>query len=126
MTKYFGDPITEPFWDAARQHRLVAQYSPTDDAYQLYPRLYMAGTGSDDIEWRELSGKGTVYSVTQVCRAMLGSVKVPYFSALVDLDEGPRLLSRVVSANCTIGDRVEVQWEARGDDPPFPVFRVVS
>lgn len=125
MTKFFGDPITEPFWDAARQHKLVAQYSPSANKYQLYPRLYMAGSGETDLEWRELSGKGTIYAVTEVRRAMVGSVKVPYFSALVDLEEGPRLLTRITSAECAIGDSVEVEWEARGEDPPFPVFRVV-
>lgn len=122
----FNDPTTQPFWEAAHQHKLVAQYSPSARRYQFYPRLALAGTGETDLEWRELSGFGTIYSMTRVVRPLMMGIKVPYICVLVDLDEGVRLLSRVISPQCRIGDRVEVVWEPRGDAPPFPVFRVVE
>lgn len=122
----FGDPLTAPFWEGARQGKLLLQYSPSANRYQFYPRPFLAGTGESDLEWRESSGKGEVYSMTRIHRPLMGGTHVPYICALVQLDEGVRFLSRVISPECRIGDRVEVVWEPRGLDPPFPVFRVVS
>lgn len=121
----FGDPFTAPFWEGARQGKLLLQYSPSTGRYQFYPRPFLAGTGESDLEWRESSGKGEVYSMTRIFRQMLSGTHVPYICVLVQLDEGVRFLSRMISPDGRIGDRVEVAWEPRGSDPPFPVFRVM-
>jgi uncharacterized OB-fold protein len=73
--------------------------------------------------WRVSAGRGTVYSTT-VVRPRDGA---PYGVALIDLDEGFRMMSRVVGIapeDVTIGLRVRLAWED-GDDPgapPLPVF----
>src|SRR5215472_1140828 len=61
-----------PFWEATRQKRLVIQYCKTAKKYQHFPRPVSIFTGRRrDIEWREVSGKGTVFSFTIAHRGPL-------------------------------------------------------
>lgn len=72
--------------------RFMLQRSASSGGYVFYPRVAEPGTGSTDLEWVEASGRGVVYACTIVRQ------KPPapdYNVALVDLAEGPRLLSRV-------------------------------
>lgn len=55
---------TTPFWDALAEHRIVIQYSPSSGEYVFYPRVLAPRTLADDLEWREISGMGTLYSYT--------------------------------------------------------------
>jgi uncharacterized OB-fold protein len=73
--------------------------------------------------WRVSAGRGTVYSATTV-RPRDGE---PYGLALIDLDEGFRMMSRVVGLppeGVTIGLRVQLAWEDAEDPeaPPLPIF----
>jgi uncharacterized OB-fold protein len=58
----------------------------------FYPRVAEPGTGSTDFEWVEASGRGTVYSATVVRQKPPAS---DYSVVLVDLEEGPRVMSRI-------------------------------
>jgi len=72
--------------------RFMLQRSRDSGAYIFYPRVIEPRTGSTDLEWVEASGRGTVYAVTVIRK------KDPadnYNVVLVDLAEGPRLMSRV-------------------------------
>ena len=54
-----------PFWEATRQKKLVIQYCKTAKKFQHFPRPVSIFTGRRrDIEWREVSGKGMVFSYT--------------------------------------------------------------
>lgn len=64
-------PTTAPFWDALAEHRVVIQYSPSSQAYVFYPRVRAPRTLADDLEWREISGMGTLYSFTVARRPAL-------------------------------------------------------
>src|SRR2546423_11654689 len=90
----------QPFWDATRQKKLVIQYCKTAKKFQHFPRPVSIFTGRRrDIEWREVSGKGTVYSYTIAHRgppAFQGAE--PYAVASVTPDEGVNLIANVV--NC--------------------------
>lgn len=69
------------------------QRSRMTGRYIFYPRVAEPGTGSTDLEWVEASGRGVVYSTTVIRQ------KPPtpsYNLALIDLAEGPRMMSRVV------------------------------
>ncbi len=57
-------PVSQTFWDALREHRIVIQYSPSADKYVFYPRTLAPGTLADDLEWREIDGGGTLYTYT--------------------------------------------------------------
>lgn len=61
-------------------------------AFFFYPRVIEPGTGSTNLEWVEASGRGTVYSVTIVRKK---NPSENYNVALIDLAEGPRMMSRV-------------------------------
>jgi uncharacterized OB-fold protein len=64
--------------------------------------------------------------MTTVHRQAAPDRPVPYVNALVQLDEGPRLLTTLVGKPCRIGDRVRVAWQDRAGAPPLPVFEPVE
>jgi hypothetical protein len=94
-------PVTKPFWDGLREHKVKIQYSPSADRYIFYPRILAPGTLADDLEWREVSGAGTLYTFTVADRptAPPWADALPQFLAIVELDEGPRLSTELVDAD---------------------------
>ena len=72
------------------------------------------------------AGTGTIYSMTTVHMQIAPEFEPPYAVAIVQLDEGPRLLTNVVGARSRIGDRVRITWKDREGLPPLPVFRAMS
>ena len=74
------------------------------------------------MKWVEAAGTGTIYSITTVRIPVIEELKPPYLLALVDLDEGPRLLTTREGDVAGIGDRVRLAWRDRGSLPPLPVF----
>jgi uncharacterized OB-fold protein len=102
---------------------LAYQYSPADGRAVFYPRVVAPGSGSADLEWRVSRGLGTVHSSTWL------PVKdgEPYNVALVDLDEGFRMMTRVEGIDARevrIGMRVRFRAHPadKPDDPPYAVF----
>ncbi len=92
---------TQPFWDAARQHRLVIQRSKNTGQYVFYPRNVSPFGAGDELEWVEVSGRGTVYSYTIARRptAPQWADAGPYAIAIVELLEGPHLTANVVDCD---------------------------
>jgi uncharacterized OB-fold protein len=101
---------------------LAYQFSPSANAAIFYPRVIAPGNGAADLEWRVSAGIGTVYATT-VVHPQEGA---PYNVALVDMDEGFRLMSRVegvVPSAIRIGLRVRFRvHRPEGGEPPCPVF----
>ena len=101
---------------------LAYQFSPSADAAVFYPRVIAPKTGKADLEWRISRGLGTVHSTT-VVHPQQGAA---YNVALIDVDEGFRMMSRVEDIEpsaVTIGLRVAFRThKAEGDEPPYPVF----
>jgi len=111
---------TQPFWDGCRQGELRYQVCRACGGPQFYPRALCARCGATALDWCRASGGGTVHAVTVVHRAPSAAFRdaVPYAIALVDLDEGFRMMANVVGADparVAIGDRVRVVFETRGD-----------
>lgn len=118
-----ADPTTEPFWKACAENRLMVQRCTGCGSHQFYPRPFCLSCESVDLEWVETSGAGTIYSITTVRLPVADDLPPPYLLALVDLDEGPRLLTNIQADKAGIGDRVAVAWRDRpGGLPPLPVF----
>jgi uncharacterized OB-fold protein len=94
-------PVTKPFWDGLREHKVKIQYSPSADRYIFYPRILAPGTLADDLEWREVSGSGTLYTFTVADRptAPPWADALPQLLAIVELDEGPRLSTELVDVD---------------------------
>lgn len=103
-----------------RAGRFMIQRSAATGRYVFYPRVAAPGTGMEDLEWVAASGLGTIYSIT-VNRARAGSYNI----ALVELDEGPRLLTRIEGVETApIGTQVKARIAAI-DGEPAVVFDVV-
>ena len=123
----YGDALTRPFWEAARQHKLLIQYCPDSDRCQFYPRPFDLATGFGNVEWVEAKGTGVVHSMTTVHLKVSNLLEPPYVVALVELDEGVRMTTNIIGGECEIGDRVELTWFERDDGlPPLPMFRPVQ
>ena len=107
---------TQPFWDALREHRVKIQYSPSSDQWVFYPRSHAPLTLQTDLEWREISGEGTLYTYTIARRPTAPDFagEEPQIIAVVELDEGPRLTSTLVNVaedQICIGMRVRPSFE---------------
>lgn len=101
---------------------LAYQFSPEANRAVFYPRVICPFTGSDRLEWRISQGLGTVHATT-VVHPQQGE---PYNVALIDVDEGFRMMSRVediAPTDVRIGMRVRFRaHQPPGDEPPMPVF----
>jgi uncharacterized OB-fold protein len=118
----YGDPTHAGFWEAARRRELVLQRCGHCDARQFFARPFCLACGRDDLSWAAATGRGAVYSMTTVHRQVSPDIPAPYVNAIVELDEGPRMLTNLIGATCRIGDRVRLVWKERADAPPLPMF----
>src|SRR5271157_1241988 len=75
-----------------QQGKFMLQRSRSSGAFIFYPRVAEPRSGAIDLEWVEASGRGTVYSTTVIRQK---PPKLDYNLALIDLAEGPRMMSRV-------------------------------
>lgn len=121
----YGDAFNQEFWDSASRRQLRIQHCTECDHYQFYGRPFCLKCQSD-VSWVEARGTGTVYSLTTVRRQLLPEPPVPYIVAIVELDEGPRMLTNIEGEGVRIGDRVRVVWRDRQEAPPLPVFAAVG
>ena len=124
------DRSTEEFWAAATGGRLLVKRCRTCGRAYFYPRPFCPRCWSEDVAWEEASGRGTVYTWSIVRRNDLPpfSERVPYVTAIVELDEGPRIMTNIVDtapADVRIGMAVEVTFQPLGEDLRYPVFRAV-
>ncbi len=122
------DRVTGPFWEAAKQGRFLIQRCPSCGAHQFYPQSSCRRCLSEELEWMDAKGKGTIYSYTVIHRAPNRPFEpdVPYTVALVDLDEGCRMLSNIVDVDpedVRVGMPVEVVFEEITPEISLPKFR---
>jgi uncharacterized OB-fold protein len=127
------DAWTQPFWDAAARHRLVAQRCADCGRLRMPPSPFCPACRSQACDWSELSGRGTLYSFTIVASAVTPrqAEHVPYVPALIEPMDAPgvRLVSNVVDAPLSaiaVGAEVEVVWQDRADGLSVPRFRLVE
>ena len=114
---------TQPFWDGCKEGRFLLRHCNACGEHHFYPRPFCLNCEATTMEWVEAAGTGTIYSVTTVRIPVVDELKPPYFLALVDLDEGPRLLTNIDGDSARIGDRVTLAWRSRNGLPPLPIFR---
>ena len=121
MANAATSPLTT-YIDHLKKGELAYQFSPAANAAVFYPRVICPYTGSDQLQWRVSEGMGTVYATT-VVYPQQGD---PYNVALIDVDEGFRMMSRIediAPLDVRIGMRVKFRVHpADGDGPPYPVF----
>ena len=122
------DDVTGPFWEATKQGRLLIQRCPNCGVHQFYPQSSCRTCLSQNLEWVDAKGKGTIYSYTVIHRAPNRPFEpdVPYTVSLVDLDEGCRMLSNIVEVSpeaVRVGMPVEVVFEEITPEISLPKFR---
>ncbi len=122
-------PVAAPFWEATKEKKFLLQFCATTGKAIWYPRDFSPHALGGNVEWREASGKGVVYAVSVMHRpgnpAMAEAV--PYAVALIDLEEGARMLSNVVNCDpdsIKVGDKVKPAWEPLEGGRHLPVFEL--
>ncbi|MEM1155629.1 MAG: Zn-ribbon domain-containing OB-fold protein [Pseudomonadota bacterium] len=118
--------LTRPYWEGAKAGKLMLQYCEDCGEYQFYPRIICSNCGGDNPQWREASGRGRVASYTVVRHPISAAYEAPYVVALIDLEEGPRMMSSLIEVGAdavAIGDQVVVAFKAWSEEIDMPVFR---
>jgi len=117
---------TTPFWEAANQGKLLLQYCKDTGKYQWFPRSGSIYSGKRNIEWREASGRGTVYAYTVSVAPWPGHEdRVPYLCAYVQLEEGVRILANLFNVKADdvkVGMPVKLMFERLSDKFNYPAF----
>jgi uncharacterized OB-fold protein len=121
-------PLSRPFWDACREHRLIMQACQDCGELTFYPAHMCPTCGGGSLKWQELSGRGRIHSVTTVYRpaAPVFAASVPYVIALVEVAEGPIMMSNIVgpgALDAKIGASVDVVFEDLAE-VTLPRFRL--
>ena len=125
------DEASQPWFDAAREGRLLLQRCDACGTHRfpLWPRCNACW--ETHWSWAEASGRGTLFSWGRMHRVYDPGMRdeVPYLIAIVQLEEGPRLQTRLLEPKpsapplrCDMA--VDVAFEAFGGDVPIPVFRL--
>ena len=95
-------PDTQPFWDAVKRHELMLPKCKACGQLHFFPRPFCPHCFSWDLEWVRCSGKGKLYSYVINHRPAPGfEEEAPYVIAVVELDEGPRMLSNLIDIEPT-------------------------
>ena len=131
MTRYdlpVPDLETQPYWDAAREGRLLIQRCDACDHRFHYPRPFCPKCWSDAVSWEEASGRATLYTWSVVRQNDLPPwpERVPYVAAVVDLEEGPRMLTNIEGCepeDLREGMALHVAFREETDEITLPIFR---
>lgn len=137
------DAFTRPYWDAAaRGHLLIRRCADCGQAHH-YPREFCPRCWSENVIWERASGRATLYTWSVVHRNDLPpfGARVPYTAAVVELAEGPRMMTELVGCagpelreglELRVGMELCVDFRAPDGDasyegaPAIPVFRPAS
>lgn len=101
---------SRPFWEGARQHKLLLKKCARCGHIDHPPYLFCTECMAEEHEWIEASGKGTLYSYAVNTFGVPFPFwdDMPYVLAIIDLDEGPRVISNIVECDL---ERLENQMK---------------
>ena len=119
------DPVTLPFWEGARRHKLLLQRDRRTGAVHWPPKPhYWDGSA---LEWFEASGRGTIYSYVVAYEPFLPALHhlLPHIMVVVETAEGPRLVGHMI--NCrpeemSFGMRVRIAFKELNEQVTLPVW----
>lgn len=124
------NPDTNPFWDGCKEHQLKFQKCQSCQHVRWPPSIICPVCYSNDTEWITSKGKGRLYTYGVYHQAFQEAFKegLPYVTAVVELEEGPHLITNVVG--CEPGEvrcdmPVEVVWDDVTAEFSLPKFRPV-
>lgn len=120
-------PETRKYWDGLASGSLrIQQCIPMKHSY-FYPRTSCPVCGTEDVEWVTASGRARLHSYVISHRPAPG-FSPPYVIAVVELEEGPRMMTNIVGVPPLAGQldldmELVVEFEARSDEITVPLFR---
>ncbi|MDQ2904575.1 MAG: Zn-ribbon domain-containing OB-fold protein [Ktedonobacteraceae bacterium] len=122
---------SRPFWEGCTQGKLLLQYCDQCQQHQFYPRLYCMHCGSMTPRWVEVSGRGVIYSYTIIHQNKSPEFvnDTPYNVAIVQLEEGPRIMSNIVGsdlASLRVNLPVMVTFDPVTEAISLPRFRLAA
>jgi uncharacterized OB-fold protein len=124
-----GFAHTEPFWEATKRNVLLLQYCTVAKRFQHVPRPVSIYTGRRTLEWREVSGEGSVYTYTWLHMPVAGfEDRMPLLVATIEVDVGVRMVANILNAadkKVQVGDRVQLAWEEVENGFKIPAFNLV-
>ena len=129
-----GDDVTRPFWDGAREGKLLVQRCSDCRRYQFPPDRSCGSCASAHVAYEQVSGRGTVFSFTET----VTGARHPYFQSIspylvgqvqLDLQEGLVFASNFPGAaydDLAIGAPVDVEFQEIADGVVMPQFRLID
>ncbi len=119
---------SKPYWEACKRHELRIQRCKHCSRYRHYPQPMCPYCYSFEFEWAKVSGKGKIYTYVVTHQAFHSGFaeEVPYATVTIELDEGVRMVSRMVDTKpeeLEIGMPVEVVFEDVTDKITLPMFK---
>ncbi|MGH3097278.1 MAG: Zn-ribbon domain-containing OB-fold protein [Streptosporangiales bacterium] len=122
------DALTEPYWQAANEGRLILQRCTACQRFQHYPRPHCVHCGTTDLEWAQASGRGSVHTFTVIHRndAPGFADELPYVFAILQLDEGVRMAGNIFNvdpAEVRIGMPVRVCFDRATPELAIPQWQ---
>ncbi|GAA4714923.1 Zn-ribbon domain-containing OB-fold protein [Brevibacillus fulvus] len=133
MTSQLPKPVIDsdsrPFWEGLKRRELWIQKCDACQQAIFYPRLLCPHCFSEQVSWVRATGRGEIYSYTVVHRAFGPfAEQTPYVVAIVELEEGVRMMTRIVGdrADIAIGKPVMVTFEQIDDELTLPYFALCS
>lgn len=124
------DEGTAPWWQACAEGRLLIKRCAECGQPHFYPRAFCPFCWSEKVDWEQASGRATLYTYSVVYQNDLPPFgeRVPYVAAIVDLEEGPRMMTNVVDCppeDLRVGMALQVGFRQETDEVTLPVFRPV-
>ena len=122
---------TAPFWDGCKHGQFLLRHCNACGHDFHYPRPFCPRCWDDDVSWREASGRGTLYtySIVHVNDLPPFGERVPYVAAIVELKEGPRVMTNIEGVpfdELRIGMPVVVGYKPISDAVTIPIFRAAA
>ena len=122
-------PETREFWEGAKRHELRIQRCKSCGQAYFFPRPFCPNCSSRDVEWFTASGRAKLHTYVIVERGAPGfQDAVPYSIAIVQLEEGPHMMTNIVGVEQTpealqVDMPLEVTFEEQNEQITLPFFR---
>ena len=123
-------PESKPYWDGMKEGKLMLPKCQDCGKFHFYPRVFCPHCHSNNLTWVQGSGKGKLYSFEILYRQFNRAVKVPppYVLAMVELEEGPRMMTNIVDCPQTpealvLDMPLHVAFTPLDEEITLPLFR---
>ena len=125
------DEFTQTWWEGTKEGKLKIRRCSACRRAHFYPRPFCPHCWSEEVTWEDASGRATLYTYSIIYQNDLPPFpqRVPYVAAVVDLEEGPRMMTNVVDCDLdrvAVGMPLEVTFREETEDVTVPVFRPAS